>query len=149
MQGDYFLDTNIIVYLFDPSAPSKREKARQLVRDGLESGRAVVSWQVVQEFLHVGLHKFKSPLTPGEATDFLDGVLGRLCRVYPSPELWKVALHLAAQTGYHFYDCLILAAALQSGAAWLLSENLQHQHRLGSLTILNPFLLPPHEVPRP
>ena len=37
------------------------------------------------------------------------------------------------------YDCLIVAAALASGAAVLLTEDLQHGRALGSLKLENPF----------
>ena len=54
MRGDSFLDTNILVYAFDPGSPQKREKARALI----EGSGWCVSWQVVQEFSHVALHRF-------------------------------------------------------------------------------------------
>lgn len=43
------------------------------------------------------------------------------------------------QTQYRFYDSLIVAAALASGAAVLFTEDIQHGRALGSLRIENPF----------
>jgi predicted nucleic acid-binding protein len=43
------------------------------------------------------------------------------------------------QTQYRFYDCLIVSAALASGASVLLSEDLQEGRVIGGLTIRNPF----------
>jgi predicted nucleic acid-binding protein len=48
---------------------------------------------------------------------------------------------LQTSTGYGFYDCLILASALQCGATTVLSEDLQHNQLIdGTLRIVNPFL---------
>jgi predicted nucleic acid-binding protein len=38
-----------------------------------------------------------------------------------------------------FWDALIVQAALRAGADRLVSDDLQHGHRLGTLTIENPF----------
>ncbi len=40
---------------------------------------------------------------------------------------------------YRFCDCLIVSAALASGASVLLSEDLQEGRVIGGLTIRNPF----------
>ncbi len=51
------------------------------------------------------------------------------------------ALALQTSTSYGFYDCLILASALHSGATVLFSEDLQHNQLIdGTLRIVNPFL---------
>lgn len=140
MSVEVFLDTNVLVYGFDSTAPKKRERARSLLRSALEQGTGAISWQVAQEFLNVAFHKFKNPLTPGEAADFLDQVLQPLWRVSPSAELFQAAVAIQRQSQYRFYDSLIVAAALQSGAAILYSEDLSHERCFGKLRIVNPFL---------
>ena len=58
-----------------------------------------------------------------------------------SPELVIAALDLQAETLYSFYDSLVIAAALQAGAAVLYTEDLQHNQLIaGTLRIVNPFL---------
>jgi predicted nucleic acid-binding protein len=79
MPAEFFLDTNVLVYTFDSSAPAKRTRARELVQDALETGDGVISWQVAQEFLNVALHRFERPLTPREAAEYVDEVLAPLC----------------------------------------------------------------------
>jgi predicted nucleic acid-binding protein len=70
-----------------------------------------------------------------------------LNRVGSSPELLSKALDLQMETRYSFYDCLVLAAALQTGADVLYSEDLQHNQLLGgTLRIVNPFLMVANEV---
>ncbi len=48
----YLIDTNIIIYkyMFDRDNPEKREIALRIVKEALESGNGIVSYQVIQEF---------------------------------------------------------------------------------------------------
>lgn len=139
MSVEFFFDTNILVYTFDAEAPEKRDWARAIVREALETGTGAISWQVTQEFLNVALHKFKNPMTLGESTDYLEQVLVPLWKIYPSSELFHDALQIQRQTQYRFYDSLIVASAVQSGAAILYSEDLQAERTFGKTKIVNPF----------
>jgi predicted nucleic acid-binding protein len=139
MSIDYFLDTNVLVYSFDASAPAKADKARLLIEKSLGEGRGAISWQVMQEFCNLALRKFASPMTAPECGLYLRKVLLPLCRVWPSEALYLDALELVRETAYSYYDCLILAAALESGASMLLTEDLQNGRKLRSLEIVNPF----------
>jgi predicted nucleic acid-binding protein len=49
-------------------------------------------------------------------------------------------LRIHKETQYRFYDSRIVAAALESKAPILYSEDLQHDRRIGPLHIINPFL---------
>jgi predicted nucleic acid-binding protein len=57
-----------------------------------------------------------------------------------SVETHEAALKIAAQYGYHVYDALILAAALEEGCDTLYTEDLQNGQKVGPLTIRNPFV---------
>jgi len=139
MPAEFFLDTNIFVYTFDSSAPAKRARARELVRAALEKGQGAISWQVEQEFLNVALHRFERALTPREATEYLDGVLTPLCCVFPSPDLLRDALAIHTETGFRFYDSLVVAGAAASGARTLYTEDLQSGREVRGVRIENPF----------
>lgn len=136
MSAKVFLDTNVIVYAFDPDSPAKQEKARHLIagEDWL------VSWQVVQEFSHVALHRFARPMSAPDLAEYLELVLWPRCTVFPSQLIYQTAIDLHGQTRYRFYDCLILSAALAGGADVLCSEDMQHGRSVGPLHISNPFL---------
>jgi predicted nucleic acid-binding protein len=58
----------------------------------------------------------------------------------PSPAIYERGIMVQARYGFHFYDSLIVAAALEAGCTRLLSEDLQHGQRIDSLTVENPFL---------
>ena len=139
MSAKYFLDTNIFVYSFSPQFAGKHKKAIELIGGALEKGSGLISSQVIQEFLNVALHKFEKPLSWDEAYLYLEGVLGPLCGVYPDPELYRKALHIQHDTGYRFYDALIIASAVQAGCKILYSEDFQDGRKISGLSIKNPF----------
>lgn len=134
-----FLDTNILVYTFDSDESTKQGIAKGLVQRGLESQLAVISSQVVQEFLNVATQKFSRPMTVSEARTYLDNVLMPLCKHFPTLAFYKQALLLKEETGYSFYDTLIVAAAIDSRCKVLLSEDLQHNRIIHGVQIINPF----------
>ncbi|NHZ71951.1 MAG: PIN domain-containing protein [Aquificales bacterium] len=139
LSGLFFLDTNIFVYTFDSTAPEKRQIAEQLVRDSLRTKRGVISSQIVQEFLNVALRKFERPMTISDSRDYLRTVLLPLCQHYPSVTFYERALLIKAETGYSFYDTLVVTAALESGCTTLFSEDMQDGRIIRELTIVNPF----------
>lgn len=134
-----FLDTNIFVYSFDTSAPAKAQRARQLIRDGIEKRSAVVSFQVVQEFVNVALTRFAAPMTEEDAEQYVWTVFRPLIAVHSSPGLYVEALHLRRRYRFSWFDSLIVAAALEAGCTTLFSEDFQPGMRVDSLTVVNPF----------
>jgi len=139
MSARFFLDTNVFVYTFDASAPAKRDAAVALVERALAERSGVVSTQVVQEFLNVATRKFQVPLKPADCVRYLDEILSPLCEVFPSMDLYRRALGIQAETGFGFYDALIVAAAANAGCDVLYSEDMQDGRRVAGVTICNPF----------
>jgi predicted nucleic acid-binding protein len=134
-----FIDTNILIYLVDEADRAKHAVARGLVEEALNEGSGAISFQVVQETLHVLTRKLKVIARPEDAEAFMQHTLVPLWRVQPSPALYAAALDIQQRQGFGFYDSLIVAAALESGCRRLLSEDLQHGQRIGKLRIENPF----------
>lgn len=135
----FFLDTNILVYTFDQSAPEKRAVAMGLVEEALGGGDGCISYQVVQEFLNLATRKFATPMPAEVALQYLNSVLLPLCRVNSSAELYDHALNIYYRLRYSFYDALVIAAAQHAGCETLYSEDLQHGRVIDRLTIKNPF----------
>ena len=50
MSARRFIDTNVLVYLFDADAPAKQERAREILGSEVAEGPLVLSTQVLQEF---------------------------------------------------------------------------------------------------
>jgi len=138
MNAELFLDTNVLVYAFTEQDASKRIRSRQLHELAI-GGRGIISFQVVQEFLNTAQKKFQTQFTDADLHEFLKSELWPLCAVFPSAELYGHALRLRAETGYSYYDSLIVAAALEAGCQTVYSEDLQPNHKLHGLEIKNPF----------
>ena len=138
MSDKVFVDTNILVYCWNDDQPEKQNRAEDL----LSSGQAVLSWQVIQEFCNVARNKFQPAIPIPVLDQYVTGFLDPICAVYPSRGLWSQALQIHASTQYAFYDALIVASAIASGACILFSEDLQHGRHVDRLEIRNPFLGP-------
>jgi predicted nucleic acid-binding protein len=139
MNGKVFLDTNIFVYCFDPTAPAKHEVANRLVQDALLSREGVVSYQVVQEFFNVALRKFTQPMTAADAQRYLVTVFRPMLAVHSSPSLISEGLRIHDRYKLGWYDSLIIAAAIEANCTSICSEDMQHDLRIGDLRIVNPF----------
>jgi len=134
-----FLDTNILVYSFMPDNRAKRDKARGLVAQALERHDGVISFQVVQEFLNVATRKPQRRMSQAEAQQYLAQVLMPLCEVWPTASLYSDALSVADETGWSFYDSVIVSSALAAGCGVVLTEDLQTGRMIRGLEIRNPF----------
>jgi predicted nucleic acid-binding protein len=140
MSGIDFLDSNIFVYAVDKAAPSKQKIASQLIAQSHADQSAIISFQVVQETLHVLRRKFQTVVSMPDTIEFLRGVMAPFWRVQPSAGLYTSALQIQERLGFSFYDALIVAAALEAGCQRLISEDLQHGQKINGLVIHNPFL---------
>jgi predicted nucleic acid-binding protein len=129
-----------LIYSLDRRDSAKAAKADALVMDGLTSGKGVISFQVVQEFLNVALSKLGSPMTLESAERYLAKVLMPMFRVHPSHSLYSEALRLHSLNKISWYDSLIVCAAREAECGVLYSEDLQHGQRFGSLGVVNPFV---------
>jgi predicted nucleic acid-binding protein len=138
MSVDFF-DSNVFIYIFDSSQPAKRDVARRLIDNAIDSDSGSISFQVVQETLRVITGKLPKPASEEEAAKFMRHSLQPLWRVMPSAALYQKCLGVQTRWKYSFYDSLIVAAALEAGCNRLLSEDLQHGQRIEGLRIENPF----------
>lgn len=94
---------------------------------------------MVQEFINVSTRKFPKPLSWDSAREYYKLVLEPMAQVFPTSELYVLAMDTAERWSYGFYDSLVIASALSSGCETLYSEDMQHGHKIQGLTIVNPF----------
>jgi predicted nucleic acid-binding protein len=90
--------------------------------------------------LSVALRKFRPPMTRAEGQSYLERVLMPLCAIFPGEDLYYQALSIAEETGWSFYDSLMVSTALAAGCGVILTEDLQHGQRIRGAEIRNPFL---------
>lgn len=122
-EGSYFIDTNLLVYLYDEDEPRKRQIATETLAE-LNSTKIAISTQVLQEFYWVTTRKLARPLSHGPALDALARL--RELEVHTvTPSTIVAAASAADAYKLSFWDALILEAALVGGCDTVLSEDLQ------------------------
>jgi predicted nucleic acid-binding protein len=140
MSGRVFLDTNIFVYSFDTEAPAKAKRASRLIREAVDTGEGIVSYEVVQEFFNVAFRRFPQPMNVADAEQYLITVFRPLLAIQSSSALYVEGLRTAEKYRLSWYDSLIVAAALQGECRVLYSEDFQHGQKIGTVRIENPFI---------
>jgi predicted nucleic acid-binding protein len=127
------------VYAHDRSTGVKHERAQRLMEQLWDSGKGVLSTQVLQELCINLRRKAGNPLPVEEVR--------RLIREYSTwevvtntPESVLDALEIEMRYKTSFWDALILQAAEFSGASILYSEDLATGQRYGSIQVVNPLL---------
>jgi predicted nucleic acid-binding protein len=133
MSGKAFFDTSILIYAV-AAGDARSAQAELLLADG-----GNVSVQVLNEFAAVARRKLN--MSWKEITEGLDAVRA-LCEPPGAltVEIHDAALRIAERYGYHIYDALILAAALDADCDLLYSEDMRDGQTIDSLTIRNPFV---------
>jgi len=131
-----FFDTNVLVYADDASAPTKQQRAVDLVAECLRNGNGVVSLQVLQEYFVTITKKLGVDANVArrkvELLAEFDVATPDLADVFAAIDLHR--LHK-----FHFWDALVVRAAKQSGCRVLFSEDMQHGREVEGIRIVNPF----------
>ena len=132
-----FLDTNILLYAYDLDAGSKREVAMGIMSAAFACpAETAVSVQVLQEF-HVNF--VRAGHSPAEAAAVIQD-FSMLHVVDNSMPTFRNGLELLARWQLSLWDAMILAAARQSGARQLLSEDFNPGQDYGGVRAINPFV---------
>jgi predicted nucleic acid-binding protein len=138
----FFVDTNVLLYSLDPVDGGKQRAAHRWLAALWEQGSGSLSWQVLHEFYVNAIRKIGAPKNKARATveafslwhpvETGVGLIGR-------------AWHWMDEAQLTYWDGLIVAAAEQSGSAWLLSEDFQVGRKFGLVTVISPFQAEPRE----
>ncbi len=136
------VDTNILVYRFDPSDPRKQSRARDLLRNGIANDSVRIPHQAVVEFVSsvTRVRRGKGPLmTRSAAYREAEELLTQFVVLYPNEALVRIALRGAAAYQLSWYDAHLWAYAEHYGLTELLSEDFQHGRFYGTVRVVNPF----------
>ncbi len=133
-----FVDSNVLVYLFDNDAPDKKATAQGILQTEGATGNVVLSTQVLQEFYVTVTRKLARPLKPEAALDAVNK-FGALATVMIDVPLILAAIRRSQRDAMSFWDSLIIDTALKAGAQRLWSEDLQHGRLINGMRIENPF----------
>jgi predicted nucleic acid-binding protein len=139
MSDRVFLDTCIFIHAVDDRSNPKGAVAERLIARGLEMHNAVVSYQVVQEFLNVSLTKFARPLPMEHAARYMATVFRGLDMIHSSLGLFSAAMEIRNHHRLSWADSLIVGAAAASNCTKLYSEDLQNGAVIAGVKVENPF----------
>jgi predicted nucleic acid-binding protein len=133
-----FVDTNVLAYAYDRSETDKQPVAKAYLRKLWRDRTGTLSTQVLQEFYVVATRKLPAPMRRTTARRIVT-LYAEWPVVQGDVPLVLAASALEERHTLSFWDALIIESARRSGAAQLLTEDLQHGREIGGIMIENPF----------
>jgi predicted nucleic acid-binding protein len=137
------VDTNVLVYRYDPRFPKKQAIATELLRRGLAEGDLRIAHQAVLEFVSATTRTLRDGtrlLSPPEARREAEEMLSIFPVLYPTEPVVRTAIRGAAAYDLPWFDAHMWAYAEVNGAGELHSEDFQHDRLYGTVRVVNPFL---------
>jgi predicted nucleic acid-binding protein len=118
MSDRVFVDSNIVLYLYSNDEFEKQDISKKIIA----KYSCIISTQVLNEFCNVCLKKFNKS---AEEIDLALNEITASCDVTLVDTVTiEQALKIHRKYGYSYYDCLIIASALQSNCRYLITEDM-------------------------
>ena len=136
-----FADTNLLVYVADPAVPEKRARVRDFLERIIRRHTLVLSPQSLNECYRVVAEKQRL-MARNDARRFV-WAWRPYCTAPYNPEVMQGAWQIQDRYGLSWWDCMLLASAALARCDLFLSEDMQHEMKIGDLTIISPFKLDP------
>ena len=137
MNGKTFVDTNVLIYAHDLDAGRKHDTARKVLLELWNEREGILSAQVLQEFYVNATRKITRPLSKDSARLVVNSYA--VWCIDTTPNEIAVAFQIEDASKIGFWDALIMASALRSGASRILSEDLNAGQIIAGIRIENPF----------
>ena len=135
MTGE-FVDTNVLLYAHGVKDEVKRAKAVDLLTRLFEHRNGMLSIQVLVEFYAAATRKAGMN---GEQAEAIMRDFGQWTVHRPAYADLIQSIRLQRRHQLSWWDAMIVNSAIEAGAAFLWTEDLNDGQRFGSLTIRNPF----------
>jgi predicted nucleic acid-binding protein len=137
------VDTNVLVYRFDPRFPDKQRVARELLRSAIVEESARIPHQAIVEFVSAVCR----PTSPGgppllaalDAIREAEELLSQFTVLYPDQHVLRLAFRGMATYQLGWFDAHMWAYAEHFGLSELWSEDFQDGRLYGSVRAVNPF----------
>jgi predicted nucleic acid-binding protein len=136
------VDTNIIVYRFDPRFPDRQGIATEILRRGIADDSVRVPHQAVVEFVAAVTRPLEGQgplLSVQDALREAEELLDQFVVLFPDEALLRTALRGAVAYQLSWFDAHLWAYAEHYGLPELISEDFQHDRLYGSVRAINPF----------
>jgi predicted nucleic acid-binding protein len=137
------VDTNVLVYRFDPRFPQKQQAANDLLRRGIAEDDVQIPHQVLIEFVAVITRPVRGGaplLSREEAARETELLLRQFMVIYPTEQVLRAAFYGQETYQLSWFDAHLWAYAEVYGLSTLVSEDFQHGRRYGKVVARNPFL---------
>lgn len=139
MTATFFVDTNILVYIYDRSEPAKQKVAETLYDRLTLSGLGVISTQVLVEFFNATTRRLAQPLPPEAAYRRLENYQRSWNVVNMTPPIVLEAVRGVIDHQLSFWDALIWATAKLNQIPVILSEDFRSGASLEGVRFINPL----------
>jgi predicted nucleic acid-binding protein len=136
------VDTNILVYRFDPRDERKQRIANELLRTGIADDTIRIAHQALVEFLAAVTRPLPGhgPLLDSrDALREAEEMIAQFVILYPDEAVVRMALRGMAAYQLSWFDAHMWAFAEVSGLSELISEDFQNGRLYGSVRVVNPF----------
>ncbi|MBO0797387.1 MAG: PIN domain-containing protein [Blastocatellia bacterium] len=133
-----FVDTKVLIYAHDQSAGVKHVQAKQLLTALWQNRYGCVSIQVLQEFYVNVTQKVAKPLDSAVAAQIISDLSAWQVH-QPGIEDILTAIRLQHENKISFWDAMIISSAISLGCGIVWSEDLNHNQKIDTVTIKNPF----------
>lgn len=136
------VDTNILVYRYDPRFPEKQTKATDVLRKGIEERSIRLAHQAIIEFVAVvtrPIGKNAPLLSTVDARREAEELLLLFDVLYPNEAIVRLALQGVATHQLSWFDAHLWAYAEYYGLAEIISEDFQDGRTYGAVRVRNPF----------
>jgi predicted nucleic acid-binding protein len=136
------VDTNVLVYRFDPRDRRKQAIATATLRARLADESTRVAHQAIVEFVAATTRPLAGGpplLAPGDARQEAEDLLSQFTILWPTDALVRLALRGAAAYGLSWFDAHMWAYAEYYGLDELVSEDFQTDRLYGTVRVVDPF----------
>lgn len=135
----YLIDTNILVYAYDPQAGQKQARALEILDRLVETGSGALSTQVLSEFYVVVTRKLSPPFSATEAAKSTEYYLENWIVLGITPQIVSEALRGIQRYQMSYWDALIWATARVNGVSAILTEDMNTGSTFDGVQIINPL----------
>ena len=139
MNGNIFVDTNVLVYAYDRSEPEKQGQALEVLDRLVTTGTGVISTQVLAEFFVTVTRKISAPLSLSEGYERIENYLQVWTVLDLTGMIVLEAIRGVRDYQFSFWDAQVWATARLNQIPVVFSEDFNAGTNIEGVRFANPF----------